>query len=60
MSKSRTPNHDDRTETGETYKQCPVTGQWHRVTEWIEKDGGRIVAVEKEPVDEADVPRGER
>lgn len=52
--------HEDDVQTGETYKQCPVTGNWFRVTEWVERQNDRIVALEKEEVHQSDVPRGDR
>jgi hypothetical protein len=43
---------NDQIETGEIHKQSPITGDLYRVTKWVDKGDGRIVALEKELVDD--------
>lgn len=45
--------------TGERYAKSPLTGNWYLVTKWEERpdlEKGRIVARQKEEVDESEVP----
>jgi len=41
---------------GERYAKSPITGEWYRVTKWEDRGDGQIRALEKEPVDESEVP----
>jgi hypothetical protein len=43
---------DDTVESGERYAHSPVTDQWYRVTRWIDRGDGEILALDKEAVDE--------
>lgn len=43
-------------ETGERYAKSPMTGNYYRVTKWLDKGDGKIQARQKEPVDREDVP----
>jgi hypothetical protein len=45
----------DQVREGEVFKQSPITGTIYRVTKWVEKEGGGIVALEKTPVTDDDV-----
>ena len=36
--------------------KSPITGEWYRVTEWETLEDGKVVAREKEPIDESEVP----
>jgi hypothetical protein len=47
---------EERIEEGERYAQSPITGATYRVTRWIEDADGRIVALDKERIEE-DVDR---
>lgn len=46
-------------EEGERYAKSPLTGNWYCVTKWEmqNEDDGQIVAHEKTPVAEEDVPK---
>jgi len=41
---------------GERYARSDLTGNWYRVTAWEELGDGKIVAHEKEEVEESEVP----
>lgn len=41
----------DEVKTGDIVKECPVTGEAYRVTEWIER-GDRVIALEKELIED--------
>lgn len=43
---------DDDVKDGERYAQSELTGQWYRVTRWVEKGDGKIRALQKEEIDE--------
>lgn len=43
-------------ETGERYAKSPLTGNYYRVTEWVDHGDGKIQAKDKELVDREDVP----
>jgi len=43
-------------QTGERYAKSPLTGNYYRVTKWIDKGDGKIQSREKEQVDREDVP----
>lgn len=43
---------EDEVEDGERFARSPITGTVYRVTRWIEQDDGRIVALEKEAIDD--------
>lgn len=45
---------DDEIETGERYMESPLTGDTYRVTKWVPKGDGKIVALEKELVKEGE------
>jgi sugar lactone lactonase YvrE len=47
---------EERIEEGERFAQSPITGATYRVTRWVEVGDGRIVAIEKERIEE-DVDR---
>jgi hypothetical protein len=38
----------EEVESGERIVESPLTGTTYRVTKWVEKGDGRIVALEKE------------
>lgn len=46
--------HPDLVETGERIMESPVTDTTYCVTKWVDKGDGRVVALEKEPIDEGD------
>lgn len=46
--------HESEIRTDPITQQCPVTGQTYRVTEWVDRGDGRIVALEKEPLEADD------
>lgn len=39
-------------ETGERIMESPLTGNTYRVTKWVDKGDGKVVALEKELVDD--------
>lgn len=43
-------------ELEERYGRSPITGTWYRVTEWTDLGDGTMLAKEKEPVHESEVP----
>jgi len=45
--------HPDLVETGERIMESPVTDTTYRVTKWVDKGDGRVVALEKEAIDES-------
>lgn len=47
---------EDEIEEGEKYLRSPMTGQWYRVTRWVDKGDGKFVAISKDEVDESEVP----
>ena len=48
--------HESQVETGEIIRESPITGEQFRVTRWVDKGDGRIVALEKEPLYRAREP----
>jgi hypothetical protein len=44
-------------ETGEKLVESPATGETYKATQWIERDDGRILALEKQPVNTTDAQR---
>jgi len=49
-STDRPIGHED-IKTGERYAKSELTGQWYRVTAWVERGETKIVAVEKDEVE---------
>jgi len=47
----------DDTETGIRYAKSPTTGNYYRVTEWVDHGDGKITAREKHEVDRDEVPQ---
>lgn len=50
-------NETEQVETGERYAQSPITGDYYRVTQWVDHGDGKIQARQKEEVDRSDVPK---
>lgn len=50
----RRPKPGQQVVEGERLMESPITGDVYRVTRWIEAGDGRAIALEKEPVEEAD------
>lgn len=46
--------HPDLIETGERIMTSPVTDTVYRVTKWVDKGDGRVVALEKEALDDGE------
>ena len=44
------------TEQDVRFGYSKTTGNWYRVTEWEDLDAGKMIAKEKEEVDEEEVP----
>lgn len=48
---------DEEIETGEKFMRSPLSDWWYHVTAWVDQGGGRAIAVQKERVDESEVPQ---
>jgi hypothetical protein len=46
----------DDVEQGERYAKSPLTGNFYRVTAWVDRGDGKITAVTKEEVERTEVP----
>jgi hypothetical protein len=46
----------DDVKTGERYAKSPMTGNWYRVTKWIDHGDGKIQARAKTEVTKSEVP----
>ena len=44
------------TEDRSIIAKSPVTGEWYRVTRWEDVGDGKVRALEKETIDESEVP----
>jgi len=40
--------HEDEVKEGEIVKKSPITGDLYRVTRWVERGEGRVIALENE------------
>lgn len=49
-------NSEQEVRTGERYAKSPMTGNYYRVTKWVDKGDGKIQARQKFEVDRKDVP----
>jgi len=47
---------EEQVETGAKFMKSYLGEKWYRVTKWVEKGGGKFIALEKEPVEKSEVP----
>lgn len=43
---------EDEVKTGERVCESPITGEMYRVTQWVEKGEDRVIALEKEKIEQ--------